>query len=61
MYFIKTIRIRNPVKTIKPLCQCLYQQKLKPAIMAWSFRKRIKIIQGVHLNISKRGISTAHG
>ncbi|RZJ81959.1 MAG: DUF4236 domain-containing protein [Flavobacterium sp.] len=29
--------------------------------MAWSFRKRIKIIPGVHLNISKRGISTTIG
>jgi len=29
--------------------------------MAWSFRKRIKIIPGVHLNISKSGISTSIG
>jgi len=29
--------------------------------MAWSFRKRIKIIPGIHLNISKRGISTTIG
>ena len=29
--------------------------------MAWSYRKRIKIIPGVHLNISKRGISTSIG
>ncbi|MEN4760769.1 DUF4236 domain-containing protein [Chryseobacterium sp. C39-AII1] len=29
--------------------------------MGWSYRKRIKIIYGVHLNISKRGISTAIG
>lgn len=27
--------------------------------MAWSFRKRIKIIPGVHLNLSKSGISTS--
>lgn len=29
--------------------------------MAWSYRKRIKIIPGVHLNFSKRGISTSIG
>lgn len=29
--------------------------------MAWSYRKRIKIIPCVHLNISKRGISTSIG
>ncbi len=29
--------------------------------MGWSYRKRIKIIPGVHLNISKRGISTTIG
>lgn len=29
--------------------------------MAWSYRKRIKIIPGVHLNISKSGISTSIG
>lgn len=29
--------------------------------MAWSFRKRIKIIPGVHLNMSKSGISTSIG
>jgi len=29
--------------------------------MAWSFKKRIKIIPGVHLNISKSGISTTIG
>lgn len=29
--------------------------------MAWSYRKRIKIIPGVHLNISKKGISTSIG
>lgn len=29
--------------------------------MAWSFRKRIKIIPGVHLNLSKNGISTSIG
>lgn len=29
--------------------------------MAWSFRKRIKIIPGVHLNLSKSGISTSVG
>lgn len=27
--------------------------------MTWSFRKRIKIIPGVHLNLSKSGISTS--
>jgi hypothetical protein len=29
--------------------------------MAWSYRKKIKIIPGVHLNLSKRGISTSIG
>lgn len=29
--------------------------------MAWSFRKRVKIIPGVHLNFSKKGISTTIG
>ncbi|KIA98374.1 hypothetical protein OA93_09655 [Flavobacterium sp. KMS] len=29
--------------------------------MAWSFRKRIKIIPGVHLNFSKSGITTSIG
>lgn len=29
--------------------------------MAWRFSKRIKIIPGVHLNLSKRGISTTIG
>jgi hypothetical protein len=29
--------------------------------MAWSYRKRIKIIPGVHLNFSKGGISTSIG
>lgn len=29
--------------------------------MAWTFRKRIKIIPGVHLNLSKSGISTSIG
>jgi len=29
--------------------------------MAWSFHKRIKIIPGVHLNLSKSGISTSIG
>ncbi len=29
--------------------------------MAWSFSKRIKIIPGVHLNLSKSGISTSIG
>ncbi|WP_160139690.1 DUF4236 domain-containing protein [Chryseobacterium sp. c4a] len=29
--------------------------------MAWSYRKRIKVIPGVHLNFSKRGISTTIG
>lgn len=29
--------------------------------MAWSFRKRIKIIPGVHLNFSNSGISTSIG
>ncbi|GAQ14660.1 hypothetical protein MODO_2346 [Myroides odoratimimus] len=29
--------------------------------MAWSFRKRIKVIPGVHLNFSKSGISTSVG
>lgn len=29
--------------------------------MAWSFRRRIKMIPGVHLNLSKSGISTSIG
>ncbi|KQT22551.1 hypothetical protein ASG22_14940 [Chryseobacterium sp. Leaf405] len=29
--------------------------------MAWTYRKRIKIVPGVHLNFSKRGISTSIG
>jgi Protein of unknown function (DUF4236) len=29
--------------------------------MAWSYRKRIKIIPGVYLNVSKKGISTSIG
>lgn len=29
--------------------------------MAWNFRRRIKIIPGVHLNVSKSGISTSVG
>lgn len=29
--------------------------------MAWKFRKRIKIIPGIHLNISRKGISTTIG
>lgn len=29
--------------------------------MAWNFRKRIKIAPGVHLNLSKGGISTSIG
>lgn len=29
--------------------------------MAWSFRRRVKIIPGVHLNFSKSGISTSIG
>lgn len=29
--------------------------------MAWSFKRRVKIIPGVHLNLSKSGISTSVG
>ena len=29
--------------------------------MAWSFRRRVKLIPGVHLNFSKNGISTSIG
>ena len=29
--------------------------------MAWGFRRRIRIIPGVHLNLSKSGISTSIG
>lgn len=29
--------------------------------MAWSYRRRIKIIPGIHLNFSKKGISTSIG
>ncbi|RTY79157.1 DUF4236 domain-containing protein [Flavobacterium sp. LS1P28] len=29
--------------------------------MAWSYHKRVKIIPGIHLNFSKKGISTSIG
>ena len=29
--------------------------------MAWSYKKRIKVAPGVHLNISKSGVSTSMG
>ena len=29
--------------------------------MSWGFRKRIKIIPGVHINLSTKGISTTIG
>ncbi|MBD1425811.1 DUF4236 domain-containing protein [Sphingobacterium arenae] len=29
--------------------------------MAWKFRRRVKVIPGVHLNFSKSGISTSIG
>lgn len=29
--------------------------------MAWNYRKRIKIAHGVHLNLSKGGVSTSIG
>jgi hypothetical protein len=29
--------------------------------MGWSYRKRIKVLPGIHLNVSKRGISTTVG
>jgi hypothetical protein len=29
--------------------------------MGWSYRKRIKVLSGIHLNVSKRGISTTIG
>ena len=29
--------------------------------MAWNFRKRIKIAPGIHLNLSKGGVSTSIG
>ena len=29
--------------------------------MAWSYRKRIKVAPGVHLNVSKSGVSTSMG
>jgi len=29
--------------------------------MGWSYRKRIKVIPGLHLNISRRGVSTTVG
>jgi hypothetical protein len=29
--------------------------------MAWNYRKRIKIAPGVHLNLSKGGVSTSIG
>jgi hypothetical protein len=38
-----------------------FNQKKSFKIMAWNYRKRIKIIPGVHLNFSKSGISTSVG
>jgi hypothetical protein len=29
--------------------------------MGWSYRKGIKVLPGIHLNVSKRGISTTVG
>lgn len=29
--------------------------------MAWNYRKRIKIAPGIHINLSKKGISTSFG
>ncbi|MEJ0032772.1 MAG: DUF4236 domain-containing protein [Bacteroidota bacterium] len=29
--------------------------------MAWSYRRRVKIIPGVYLNFSRKGISTSVG
>ena len=29
--------------------------------MAWNYRKRIKILPGIHLNVSKKGVSTTFG
>lgn len=29
--------------------------------MGWSYRKRIKILPGVHLNISQKGVNTTIG
>lgn len=29
--------------------------------MSWSFRKRIKVAPGVHINVSKSGVSTSVG
>jgi len=29
--------------------------------MAWNYRKRIKIAPGIHLNLSKNGVSTSIG
>lgn len=37
------------------------QSKMENSAMAWSYRKRIKIIPGIHLNLSKSGISTSIG
>ena len=34
---------------------------LRVEIMAWSFRKRIRIAPGVHINLSKSGVSTSFG
>ncbi len=36
-------------------------KQTKNKTMAWSYRRRIKIIPGVHLNFSKSGISTSIG
>ena len=29
--------------------------------MAWNFRRRIKILPGIHLNVGKNGVSTSFG
>lgn len=29
--------------------------------MAWSFRKKIKVAPGIHINLSNKGVSTSFG
>ncbi len=48
-------------KLIVGNAKILLNINIENKIMAWSFRRRIKIIPGVRLNLSKSGISTSIG
>jgi AAA+ superfamily predicted ATPase len=39
----------------------IWQSEYGRFVMGWNYRKRIKIFPGVHLNVSKRGVSTSFG